>query len=121
MTNGARILLIDDQPGVLDFMVTALQTAGYAPQGLSDSREALQVLRENRFDLIVSDIVMPHLHGLDLLEAAKRQDPSTRVLFVTGYPNKVIVGEALSKGASGIVEKPFGIEEFLETVREILR
>jgi DNA-binding NtrC family response regulator len=121
MTNSPRILVIDDHPGVLDFMVMALKAAGYAPQGLSDSREALRVLQENRFDLVVSDIVMPYLHGLELLEAAKRQDPSTRVLFVTGYPNQTIVGEALNKGASGIVEKPFEMEEFLAMVRQILQ
>lgn len=116
----ARILVIDDQPRVLEFMVRALEMEGYQPESVSDSREAVKVLQDTTFDLVISDIVMPHLHGLELLDAVKRRNQNSQVLFVTGYPNKEIVREAMSRGAFGIFEKPVETDEFLGAVRQAL-
>jgi two-component system, NtrC family, response regulator HydG len=115
-----RILVIDDHPQVLRMMAEALEDAGYKSRTISDSREAARLLEEETFDLLVCDIVMPHLHGLDILEIAKRRNPETRVLFVTAYANRAVVGDALSNGAFGFVEKPFVIDEFVAAVERAL-
>lgn len=65
--------------------------------------------------------MMPHLSGLDLLELAKRHNPNTQVVLVTAYSTREIALEALNKGASGFVEKPFQTEQLLQAVREALR
>lgn len=112
---------IDDEPEVLEVLVDLLQQAGYSPRATSDSREAVRFLETIPFDVIVSDIMMPHLSGLDLLELAKRHNPNTQVVLVTAYSTREIAREALNKGASGFVEKPFQTEQLLRAVREALR
>jgi DNA-binding NtrC family response regulator len=113
--------VIDDHPQVLTMMAEALRDVGYAPRMVSDSREAAKALEQETFDLLVCDVVMPHLHGLDILEIAKQRNPSARVLFVTAYANRAVVGDALSNGAFGFVEKPFQIDELVAAVERALR
>jgi DNA-binding NtrC family response regulator len=113
--------VIDDHPQVLTMMAEALRDAGYAPRIVNDSREAAKALEQETFDLLVCDVVMPHLHGLDILEIAKQRNPTARVLFVTAYANRAIVGDALSNGAFGFVEKPFQIDELVAAVERALR
>jgi DNA-binding NtrC family response regulator len=102
-------------------MAEALRDVGYAPRMISDSREVAKALEQDTYDLLVCDVVMPHLHGLDILEIAKRRNPDTKVLFVTAYANRAVVGDALSNGAFGFVEKPFQIDEFVAAVERALR
>ncbi|HXH81815.1 MAG TPA: response regulator [Candidatus Tectomicrobia bacterium] len=115
-----RILLIDDDANVLGVMSEALTQAGYQPRTMRNSQDALDLLRQEPFDLVVSDIVMPDLHGIDLLAAAKRLNPAIKVLFVTGYANRQIVQEGFDKGACGFLEKPFSLGEFSDAVRTVL-
>jgi len=115
-----RILVVDDEPEVLEVMVDMLEQEGYSTRSTSDSREASQLLEETPFDVIVSDIVMPHLSGLQLLEIARRQNPDVQVVLVTGYATNELAREALERGASGFIEKPFRIEQLLATLRGVL-
>lgn len=115
-----QILVIDDEPEVLAVMVDVLGQEGYSLRSTSDSREASKFLEETAFDVIVSDIMMPHLSGLQLLEVAKRQNPDVQVVFVTGYSTREVALEALNKGASSFLEKPFQTHQLLAAVREAL-
>ena len=115
-----RILVIDDDPGVVSLLVRLIREEGYAPQSTSDSREALALLQTVPFDLVVSDIVMPHLTGLQILEAAKRQNSDVEVLLVTAYSTPEVVQDALEKGASRLLEKPFDNEQFRAAFHEAL-
>lgn len=93
---------------------------GYVPRPTSDSREASRLLETIAFDVIVSDIMMPNLNGLQLLEAAKRQNAGVQLVLVTAYANRKLALEALEKGASGFVEKPMTSETFLDAVRQAI-
>lgn len=115
-----RILIVDDEPDVLDVMVDVLEQEGYAPRSTTDSREASRLLETTSFDVIVSDIMMPHLSGLQLLEMAKRQNPNVQVVLVTGYSTREVALEALNRGASGYIEKPFHTEQLLASIREAI-
>ncbi|MFQ5827565.1 MAG: response regulator [Candidatus Methylomirabilia bacterium] len=115
-----RILVIDDEPKTLEVMVDLLEQAGYAPQSTSDSREAARVLESSAFDVIVCDIVMPHLSGLQVLEVAKRANPAVHVVMITAYATREFAQEALNKGASAFIEKPFHAEPFLATIRQAI-
>ena len=115
-----QILVIDDEPDVLEVIVEVLEQEGYSPRSTSDSREASRLLEATAFDLIISDIMMPHLSGLQLLEIAKRQNPDVQVVLVTGYSTREMALEALRKGASGFIEKPFQTDQLLAAVREAL-
>ena len=115
-----RILVVDDEPEILEVIVDLLTQEGYSPRSTSDSREASRLLEETAFDIIVSDIVMPHLSGLQLLEMAKRQNPDVQVVLVTGYATHAVALEGLNKGASGFIEKPFQMDQLLATLRGAL-
>ena len=116
-----RILLIDDDPNVLGVMSEALTQAGYTPRATPSSEEALDLLERESFDLVVSDVVMPGLHGIQLLESARQLNPAIKVLFVTGYANREIVKEGFDKGACGFLEKPFSLKEFWSAVQAVMQ
>ena len=116
-----HILLIDDDPNVLGVMSEALTQAGYAPRATRSSEEALDLLKRESFDLVVSDVVMPGLHGIQLLDAARQLNPAIKVLFVTGYANREIVKEGFDKGACGFLEKPFSLKEFWSAVQAVIQ
>jgi DNA-binding NtrC family response regulator len=116
----AAILLIDDEDDVLSMMRDVLIEEGYAPETLSDGAEALAQLEARRFDVVVSDIMMPRLNGMRLLEAVKRTHAEVKVILVTGYATRELAAEALEKGASRLLEKPFTTEQFVSAVRDAL-
>jgi two-component system, NtrC family, response regulator HydG len=115
-----RILVVDDNPDVLSFMTDALEGRGYDLRGLQNSVHAAAVLQEETFDLIITDIVMPKVHGLQILETAKRLNPGVRVVFVTGHPHRDIVREGFEKGAFSVLEKPFSVDELVSVVARAL-
>jgi CheY-like chemotaxis protein len=115
-----RILIVDDDAEVLSFMADALDGQGYDVRSLQNSVHASAVLGEERFDLVITDIVMPTVHGLEILERARRRNPSPPVIFVTGHPQQAILREGLEKGAVGVLEKPFSAAEFQSVVSRAL-
>jgi len=115
-----RILLVDDDADVLAFMTDALRERGFAVQVLQSSAQAASVIAGDHFDLIVTDIVMPKVHGLQILQSAKQRNPDTPVIFVTGHPHRDILREGFEQGAFSVLEKPFTVSEFLTTVDRAL-
>ncbi len=119
MENAAQdsILVIDDKPDILEVIVEALKQGGYAPLSGSDPQEAMKLLETTTFDVIISDIVMPHLHGLELLQLVKARDPHVQVLLITAYGAREVALEASAKGAFRFLVKPFDLDELLAAVR----
>lgn len=115
------ILVIDDDADVLETIVEILQQAGYTALDTADARQADVLLRYRRFALIITDVVMPHLTGLQVLELAKRHSPDAQVLLISAYTSRNMVAEAMAKGACGMIEKPFDNQHLLSAVREALR
>lgn len=120
MPEAAQILLVDDDLVLLATLGDVLRAAGYTPVVTPDPREALALLAMERFDLIIVDIVMPHLDGFRLLEKARERNPGADVLLISAFATDEIVREARAKGAAGILTKPFEIEPFTAKVRELL-
>lgn len=115
-----RILVIDDMPDLLATLVDALERSGYAAVPADDCRTALRLLEGGGFDVIVSDIVLPWVSGLQFLEMARRLDPDVPVLLMTGYATREVALEALGKGAAGLLEKPFTTDQLLGALRTAL-
>lgn len=116
----SRILVVDDEPEVLGVMVDMLKKEGYSPRFTSDSREAERLLRTSEFDVIISDILMPYLNGFELLRMARLQNPDVQVVLVTGYSSRELALEALNKGASSIIGKPFSNEQLAAAVHDAI-
>jgi len=117
---GPRVLVVDDEPDVLAVLVDVFEAAGYSPWFTTDSREAARLLETADFHVVVSNVLMPYLSGLQLLKLAKRRNPDIQVVLVTGNLSQELAIEALNGGASGIVRKPFNNEELLAVVSEAI-
>ena len=110
------VLVIDDEPIVRDLMVEILDEAGYETAGAETAERGLDLLEDERVSLVVSDIHMPGLSGLELLEEVRIRRPSLPVVLVTGAGTYSNLTEALSRGADGFVMKPFSHAELERAV-----
>jgi PAS domain S-box-containing protein len=116
-----RILLVEDEVEVRRLLADLLVTHGYAVAEAEDGESALSLIRGGeRFDLLVSDLVMPRLGGLDLLRQARRLRPGLPVLFMTGYADPVKLDQAVAESGAAILDKPFQPSVLLRRVREAL-
>lgn len=115
-----RILVVDDEKGVVHSCVRILERRGFTVSGLTDSQAAPALLKQESFDLLLTDIKMPRLDGLELLRIAKEIDPHLTVVLITGYGTMEDAIRAIRLGAQGFLMKPFEPEELIATVKDNL-
>ncbi|MBI4446409.1 MAG: sigma-54-dependent Fis family transcriptional regulator [Acidobacteria bacterium] len=116
-----HILVVDDDRTILTLIERILKDEGYQVTASSNSHEALELLqRDDGFDLIVSDLQMPGMDGIELLKASRSADAERPFIFVTGFASSESAIEALKLGAFDYITKPFIIEEFKNLVRNAL-
>jgi response regulator RpfG family c-di-GMP phosphodiesterase len=120
-TERLRVLLVDDNASVLRFLASAFSSNNCQVTTASTAEQALEQLGDDPFDLVVSDIKMPGLSGLDLLRAVKGKQPSTPVVLITGVPsvNSAVFG--LRHGAYDYLPKPFSVTEVKDLVERVRR
>ena len=116
------VLVVEDEKGVRDFAVTSLRQLGYQAEAACDSEEALGLLqaRGGRFDLVITDVVMPKLSGPQLVEALRKRIPDVRVLYMSGYTDDTVVRHGLLEAEVAFLQKPFSVQELARKVREVL-
>lgn len=118
--HGEQILVVDDDRAMLAMLTDALRTNGYAPVATADPREALAYLARDPFEVVIADLVMPHLDGVALLEKIKERNPGTEVLLISAFGTESIVREAREKGAAGFLRKPFDLGTLMARVGDLL-
>lgn len=116
-----KILVVDDETKVCQFLVDILSRQGYRPEGANSSKQALEMLKHYSYDLLITDLMMPDIDGLRLLEKAKEEDPELSVVMITGYSTAETAVEAMKKGAFDYLAKPFKIEEIKIVVEKALQ
>jgi putative two-component system response regulator len=112
----ARILIVDDEPYICDLLKRWLIAEGYACSTAADGETALELLNQEKFDLLVSDIMMPRMSGMDLLMVMKPLFPDIAVIMVTAVDDRKTAILALELGAYGYVTKPFERNEIIISV-----
>lgn len=117
----ARILVVDDEPGMRDMLVDTLTLAGHSAASATDGFDALKLIRAEKFDLIISDVNMPKMNGFELLENLREHYDQTPVILLTARADRNDVTTGLKFGADDYVTKPFGLEELTLRVSAILR
>ena len=115
-----RILIVDDAGPVVVLCVNVLQALGYAVKGANRGETAVELLRKERFDLMVLDYKMPGMTGFDVYQQAKALYPDIAVVLVTGHGSPEVVSEANRMGFDSILLKPFTSEELRGTVEKVL-
>lgn len=116
----ARILLVDDELSILSVLNTLLTVEGYQVVSIQDGNKAVQAIKSEEFDLLISDIRMTPVNGMDLLKLAHELHPSMAVIMVTAFGSVETAVAALRMGAYDYVTKPFKIDELLITVERAL-
>lgn len=120
-----RILLVDDEPEFRFSASIALRKAGYDIVEAGDGREALWKIRESResgepISFLVTDIRMPVLSGLELVDEMRRRDIDIPVFAITGFSDKEVLAELSSRGCIEHIEKPFAPQELLERLEAFI-
>jgi DNA-binding NtrC family response regulator len=109
--DAAKILVVDDEKSILLLLQEALGQWGYQVTTASSAAEALEILRTELFDAMISDIRMPDMSGLELLREVRKQDESIEVVMMTGYPTIASAVQALKEGAYDYLSKPLILDE----------
>jgi DNA-binding NtrC family response regulator len=116
----ASILVVDDQPALSRMLSSSLAGEGYRVATASTGEEALARMEEQEFDVIVTDMVMPGLSGLELLEQSRLRSPRAAVILMTAYATLDSAIAALRRGACDYLEKPFAVSELTARVERLL-
>ena len=115
-----RILIVDDDVAVRNTMYEYIKTAGYYSETVSCAEEALELLGRDHFHVVVTDIMLPAMGGLELTKLIKR-DNASDVIVMTGYSDDFSYEEAINIGASDFVIKPVRLEELLLRLKRVLK
>jgi CheY-like chemotaxis protein len=118
----ARILVVDDEPHTRTFICDGLSALGIVDDalGVSTADEALAEISRQVPDLVITDVRMPGLNGLDLARYLRQTHPDTKVIVVTGYSTRDIERTALALSVTALLKKPFGLDMLGEVVRKAL-
>jgi CheY-like chemotaxis protein len=114
----ARVLLVDDEPGILLMLQVALESSGHEASTASDGQQALDALAAERFDVVLCDLMMPVLDGWGVLEAVRAM-PSPPVVVVSAKSGPDDVRRALDAGATDFVSKPFSPFDLVDLVERL--
>jgi two-component system OmpR family response regulator len=118
---GVRVLVVDDEAYITDLIATGLRFVGFEVDTAADGREALAKVATTRPDLVVLDIAMPHVDGLEVVERLRRDGVTTPVVFLTARDSPVDRVKGLHLGADDYITKPFSLDELLARIEAILR
>lgn len=129
----ARLLIVDDEPDVRLAMRRVLERAGYGVRVAANAEQAIEELRAESVELMITDMIMPKENGASLIASVKAEFPDVRIVAISGggnfwpegYKHEAIttsayLAAASTAGADGVLAKPFEILELLEVIREVL-
>lgn len=113
-----RILVVDDEDEIRDLIVCSLQDEGFEVEQASGGFIALEILKERKFDIILSDLKMPLGDGILILESMRKESQTNPLIYLmTGF-SEWSESECLNKGANGMFHKPFKVGKFIETISQ---
>ncbi len=120
MIEKARLLIVEDEAVALRNLEHVMKKEGYDVTGTTSGSKALNLLSERGFDLVLTDLRMPKVDGMEVLEHCRKLHPDTEVIMVTAYATVPSAVETMKKGAYHFIAKPFRLDEVRQTVREAL-
>lgn len=116
--NGIRVLVAEDNPAVREFIMRSLTSNGHKVSAVADGQQALDTLAKEKFDVLVTDIVMPNVDGIALALKAVRLFPDLRIVMISGYAQERMRAHNLDALVHRIIAKPFSLEEICDAVKD---
>ena len=114
-----RILVLDDEPIVCKRLQPALEKKGYVVESFFESREALKRFEQEPFEIVITDLKMKGLNGMQFLTEVKKLSPKTEVIVITGFATMEIAKESFKKGVFDFLAKPFKLREIQDVIQKI--
>ncbi|MDD3581106.1 MAG: response regulator [Desulfobacca sp.] len=116
-----RLLVVDDEPNMLRLLKTVItDKTDYEVVTTNNSLEVPKLLQDEHFDLVITDLKMPLVDGMDVIEITKKTDPNIPIIIITAYGTIETAEEAVQKGAYDFITKPFRRETILITIKRAL-
>jgi DNA-binding NtrC family response regulator len=121
MSERLTVLLLDDEPIVGKRLGPALAKIGCDVEAFEDPKKALERIDQKNFDVVVTDIRMGEIDGMQVLDHVRMKSPRTRVIMITGYAMMELAREAMEKGAFDFISKPFKANDLREVIAKAAR
>ncbi len=116
----ASIILAEDDQSMREFLARALRRAGHEVDSVADGLEALDAMGDQAYDLLLADVVMPGLDGIELARRASKKQPQLRVMFITGFAAVALKARDESNRGARVLSKPFHLKDLVEEVEMML-
>jgi diguanylate cyclase (GGDEF)-like protein len=122
MINGdLKILLVDDDPAILDILGDLIAVFGHEYDTAQDGQEAVEKLKQSNYNIVLTDMMMPNMDGMELLIHIHNNYPDIKVMVVTGYDRTFTFTDVINAGASDFISKPFNPDELEAKINRIIR
>ncbi len=112
------VLVVEDDDNIRDFLQEVLED--FVVSIASDGDEAIEKIRANKYDLVITDLRMPSVPGEEVVSFIHKNQPTTKVIVISGYSSQYAVNQSVKNGASAFISKPFSIKELIQTVSNVL-
>lgn len=119
MSEQLKLMIVDDQYGIRILLSEVFQKEGYRTFQVSNGQQALEITKKNRPDIVLLDMKIPGMDGLEILRELKQLDSQVRVILMTAYGEFDLIREALDLGAIAHFAKPFDIDELIAKAAEL--
>ena len=116
----AKILLAEDDDSLRGFLVNALKRAGHFVKDFDEGRAALKALEREVFDLLLTDIVMPGLDGIELARRGAELDPAMKIVFITGFAAVTLSPGGATPAGAKVLSKPSHLRELVDEVERVM-
>ena len=116
----AEILIIDDEPAIRELLIRVLHKAGHTGYEAGSGDEGIELFHQVHPALVITDIVMPDMEGIELIRELRREAPTLQILAISGGGPPVFLRAATALGATAALEKPFGADQLLPVVEDLL-
>jgi len=120
-TQPIRILVVDDEPDICEYMTLLLSQNGFSVTALTNPLDVIETLRNEQFHIVILDLMMPKLNGIEVLDQIRKIDDDIAIVIFTGYPSVDTAVQSLKHKVSDYIKKPFDVDEFNETIEKILK
>jgi DNA-binding NtrC family response regulator len=116
---GIQILILDDEKIVGERLKASLEKDGHSIEIFTNPIEALENIERKKFNLVITDIRMAEMDGIQILETIKEKSFDTKVIMITGYATLEVARESLTKGAFDFISKPFKLKEIRDAIHKV--
>lgn len=116
----AKIILAEDDDDMRRFLVKALEKAGHQVQSFGEGASAFEEIKQTTFDLLLTDIVMPEMDGIELARRASELDPSLKIMFITGFAAVALHPDSKAPKDAKVLSKPFHLRDLVAEVERMM-